>query len=92
MIVDLRRKIIGSDIVRQLLLLKMIVCYLPEMRMKPRGTQELHSNSTTCGVQEEMHWLPIKELDKYKAFPSFMKDYLSKEHFGIEHIVTDERK
>ena len=40
----------------------------------------------------EMHWLPIKELDKYKAFPSFMKDYLSKEHFGIEHIVTDERK
>ena len=34
MIVDLRRKIIGSDIVRQLLLLKMIVCYLPEMRMK----------------------------------------------------------
>ena len=35
---------------------------------------------------------PIKELDKYKAFPSFMKDYLSKEHFGIEHIVTDERK
>ena len=36
--------------------------------------------------------LPVKELDKYKAFPSFMKDYLSKEHFGIEHIVTDERK
>lgn len=60
--------------------------------MKPRGTQELHSDSTTCGVKEEMHWLPIKELDKYKAFPSFMKDYLSKEHFGIEHIVTDERK
>lgn len=43
-------------------------------------------------MKEEMHWLPIKELDKYKAFPSFMKDYLSKEHFGIEHIVTDERK
>ena len=30
--------------------------------------------------------------DKYKAFPSFMKDYLSKEHLGIEHIVTDERR
>lgn len=59
--------------------------------MKSRGTQELHSNSTTCGVKEEMHWIPIKDLDKYKAFPSFMKDYLSKEHFGIEHIITDER-
>lgn len=59
--------------------------------MKPRGTQELHSNSTTHGVKEEMHWIPIKDLDKYKAFPSFMKDYLSCEHFEIVHIVTDER-
>lgn len=30
------------------------------------------------------------ELDKYKAFPQFMKDYLSREHNGIEHIVTME--
>lgn len=61
--------------------------------MKPRGTQELHSNSMTQqGIKEEMRWIPIAELDKYKAFPSFMKDYLSKEHLGIEHIVTDERR
>ena len=60
--------------------------------MKPRGTQELHSNSITCGVREEMHWLPVRELDNYKAFPSFMKEYLSKDHHGIEHIITDERK
>lgn len=65
--------------------------------MKPRGTKELHSNSVTCnsmsyGVKEEMHWIPINDLDKYKAFPSFMKDYLGREHFGIEHIVTDEGK
>lgn len=59
--------------------------------MKPRGTQELYSNSMTQGVKEEMRWIPIKDLDKYKAFPSFLKDYLGKEHFGIEHIVTDER-
>ena len=45
----------------------------------------------TQGVKEEMCWIPIKDLDKYKAFPSFLKDFLSKEHFGIEHIVTDER-
>ena len=60
--------------------------------MKPRGTKELHSNSMTQGVKEEMHWIPIEDLDKYKAFPSFLKEYLSKEHMGIEHIVTDERK
>lgn len=32
------------------------------------------------------------ELDKYKAFPTFMKDYLQNEHSGVEHIVTDERE
>ena len=43
-------------------------------------------------VYKEMHWIPIEELDKHKAFPSFLKDYLSREHSGIEHIITDERK
>lgn len=59
--------------------------------MKPRGTQELHSNSYTGGVKENMVWIPIPELENYKAFPSFMKDYLSEEHTQVEHIVTDER-
>ncbi len=44
------------------------------------------------GVKEEMHWIPISELDRYKAFPSFMKDYLTREHRLVEHIVSDERK
>ena len=60
--------------------------------MKPRGTRELNSNSWTLGVREEMVWIPIEKLDEYKLFPSFMKDYLSREHDGIEHIITDERK
>lgn len=60
--------------------------------MKPRGTKELHSNSYTYGVKEEMHWIPIEDLNQYVAFPSFLKDYLSKEHHGIEYIITDERK
>ena len=59
--------------------------------MKPRGTQKLNSNSYTQGVRETMHWIPIADLDKYKAFPSFLKAYLQTEHSGIEHIVTDER-
>lgn len=57
--------------------------------MKSRGTQELNSNSYSQGVRETMHFIPIKDLDKYKCFPSFMKDYLSKEHFDIEHIITE---
>lgn len=58
--------------------------------MKPRGTMELNSNSYVYGVKEEMHWIPIKELDKYKAFPSFLKEYLSKPRNEIVHIVTYE--
>ena len=61
--------------------------------MKPRGTQKLHSDSYTYGgVKEEMHWIPIENLDKYKAFPTFLKDYLSGSQEGILHIVTDDRK
>ena len=59
--------------------------------MKPRGTKELHSNSYTQGVKETMHWLPIEKLEEYRAFPTFLKDYLQSEHSGIEHIVTDEK-
>ena len=60
--------------------------------MKPRGSQELHSNSVTMGVKEEMRWIPVEDLDRYKAYPTFLKDYLSKTHTGIAHIVSDERK
>ena len=59
--------------------------------MKPRGTKELHSNSYTMGVRETMHWIPIEKLDTCKAFPTFMKEYLQSDHYGIEHIITDER-
>lgn len=60
--------------------------------MKSRGSKKLNSKSVINGVNEEMHWIPIADLDKYKAFPSFLKDYLNSEHHGIEHIITDERK
>ena len=59
--------------------------------MKPRGTRALHSDSYTMGVRETMHWIPIEKIGQYKAFPTFMKDYLLSDHDGIEHIVTDER-
>lgn len=60
--------------------------------MKPRGTRKLNSNSISAfGDKELMHWVPLDELDKAKAFPTFLKDYLSNEHTGVCHIVTDER-
>jgi len=61
--------------------------------MKPRGTQELHSNSvTSTGLKEEMHWIPIEDLDKHKLFPTFLKEYFTNPQDGIVHIVTDERE
>ena len=60
--------------------------------MKPKGNQELFSNSyTRGGTKEEMYWIPISDLDKYKAFPTFLKSYLSEPKQEVTHIVTDER-
>lgn len=59
--------------------------------MKSRGSQELHSNSTALGVKEEMYWIPICDLDDYKVFPAFLKDYLTNEHEGMFYIFNDER-
>ncbi len=38
-----------------------------------------------------MIWVPIEELEHHRFYPSFLKDYLDKEHDTVEHIVTDER-
>ena len=59
--------------------------------MKSRGTQKLMSNSFTQGVKENMHWIPIEDLDKVVSYPVFMKSYLQSNHKEILHIVTDER-
>lgn len=71
--------------------LKGMVCHEISLyfMMKPRGTKKLYSNSYTEGVKEEMHWIPINELEKHKAFPGFLKEYLGKKHSGIVHIVDD---
>lgn len=43
------------------------------------------------GIKENMYWIPIDELEKYNAYPTFMKEYLKSEYTGIKHIITDER-
>lgn len=59
--------------------------------MKPRGTQELHSNSYSQGARENMHWLPIEKLSEYKAFPEFFGDKLFDIPENVQHIISDER-
>lgn len=59
--------------------------------MKPRGTKELDSHSTTCGgIPEHMHWIPLEDLPKYRHFPDFLGEKLKNLSPGIEHIVTHE--
>ena len=61
--------------------------------MKPRGTQQLNSNSITrFNDKEQMHWIPISELGKYRHFPTFLEEYLSGDMAGVAHIVTDDRE
>lgn len=60
--------------------------------MKPKGNKSLNSQSfAKSGVKESMHWIPIVELEKYNAYPSFMKEYLRSDYIGVRHIITDER-
>lgn len=59
--------------------------------LKPRGTRELDSHSTTCGgIAEHMHWIPIEELEQHRHFPTFLGEKLKNMAPGIEHIVTHE--
>ena len=37
-----------------------------------------------------MVWIPIDDLYKHTVYPTFLKEFLSKEYQGIEHIVTVE--
>lgn len=60
--------------------------------MKPKGIKEFHHDSYTHGVKEEMCWVPIAELHKHKAFPSFLQEYLQNPCEGVAHYITDERK
>ncbi len=60
--------------------------------MKSRGTMELNSNSFTQGVKENMYWIPIKDIDKYKSYPTFLKDYLKAMPSEIIHIVSNENE
>ena len=56
--------------------------------MKPRGTQELNSNSYTQGVKENMYCLTIDKLNEYRAYPTFFREKLKDLKNEIQHIIT----
>jgi len=58
--------------------------------MKPRGTQQLDSHSTTGGIPEYMCWLPIDKLANYDIFPKFFIEKLKNLKPYPEHITTRE--
>jgi len=58
--------------------------------MKPRGTQELNSNSYCPEGKEFMNWIPISDLKNLKAYPTFFAEKLTNLADTIEHIVTRE--
>lgn len=59
--------------------------------MKSRGTQKLNSNSyNSQGIKEEMCWIPLNELEKYRAYPTFFNEKLKDIQKGIQHIITHE--
>lgn len=61
--------------------------------MVPRGTRALNSHSISHdNTQEEMHWVPVSDLGKVYAYPTFLAEYLSAPHPEIVHIVSDERQ
>ena len=61
--------------------------------MKSKGNKIVDEDGhVTNGVLEKMHWIPIKDIDKYKTYPYFLKDFLKNKDQGILHIVTDERE
>lgn len=61
--------------------------------MKPRGTQTLNSRSVTCGgLPETMHWLPIEDYGKEKAFPVFLSEWLRTMPQGVWHRISRENE
>ena len=60
--------------------------------MKQKGERKVESvGFTRFNVKENLHWIPISELDQYKHFPSFLQSYLLSPSDNVVHIVTNEK-
>lgn len=59
--------------------------------IKPVKNKIVNMESNSCGFNEYLRWLPIKDLKQYKAYPSFFKTELQNIPQNVKHIITDER-
>jgi len=59
--------------------------------IRPLENELVHMQSSSCGFNEYLRWIPIKNLNQYKAFPSFFKTELQNIPQNVKHIITDER-
>lgn len=57
--------------------------------MKSKGTRDLINNRVQ-DPEEEVCWLPVNELNKFKTYPSFFEEKLNDIAKNIEHIVKYE--
>lgn len=55
--------------------------------MKPRGTQEIHSDSYCCDGKETLEWVALSKLKSVKVYPEFFADRLTNLPDGVEYIM-----
>lgn len=44
--------------------------------------------SNSCGFQEYLKWIPLKDLSNLKAYPAFFKDELAMLPTIPRHLIT----
>lgn len=59
--------------------------------MKPIDNIDLVNNSTTeDGIEEQLVWIPLSDLDQHELYPAFFKTNLINPSNNIIHIVVRE--
>lgn len=56
--------------------------------MKPRGTQEIHSDSICIDGREYLEWVPLDKLKDKKVFPEFFAEKLADLPKQVEMLLT----
>lgn len=60
--------------------------------MKPRGSRDVICQSIGFGGEKEsLHWLPVKDIKKYKLYPNFIYEKISNLPQTLEFVSEDRR-
>lgn len=55
--------------------------------MKPRGSQEIHSDSYCIDGKETLEWVPLDKLKSVTVYPEFFADRLTSLPDAVEYIM-----